>query len=267
MSNKNDSISRTLLVALLLCLVCSIIVAGAAVSLRPIQKENKLQDMRSNILAAAGMLEKDKSVNEQFEQIQTRIVNLREGRYATEAELQEIRDAGLNPEQFDQKKSASTPELSKSLKGGVDPAKINRLEKYAAVYVVKESGSENIKKLVLPIHGYGLWSTLYGFIALSGDLDTVEGLGFYSHAETPGLGGEVDNPKWKAQWNGKKLHDESGKLAIEVIKGSAEKGDQYKVDGLSGATLTTRGVNRLVRFWMSKDQFGHFLANIRKQRG
>lgn len=265
MSSNNDSISKTLLVAFSLCLVCSIIVAGAAVSLRPIQQANKLQDMHSNILAAAGMLEKDTPVNEQFKKIETRIVNLREGRYATEAELQEIRDAGLNPEQFDQNKSASTPALSESLKGGNDPAKINRLEKYAAVYMVKEG--EEIKKIVLPVHGYGLWSTLYGFIALSGDLETVEGFGFYAHGETPGLGGEVDNPKWKALWRGKKLYDPSGKLAIEVIKGAAPKNDPHKIDGLSGATLTTRGIDDLVRFWMGGEQFGGFLEYIKKQRG
>lgn len=264
MSSRNDSIAKTLTVALLLCLVCSVIVAGAAVSLRPIQKANKLQDMRSNILAAAGILQPDMPIDEQFKAIETRIVNLRTGQYANAEELQEIRDTGLNPDEFDQKKSATKAAISKSLKGGSDPAKINRLEKYAAVYLLKKGGV--LDKVILPIHGYGLWSTLYGFIALDGDLTTVSGIGFYSHAETPGLGGEVDNPKWKAIWHGKKAYSQSGELAIEVIKGHAAKGDKYKVDGLSGATLTTRGVNNLVRFWLSDAQLGGFLKQLKAQR-
>ncbi len=264
MSSNNDSIGKTLFVAILLCLVCSVFVAGAAVSLRPVQKANKLQDMRSNILAAAGILQPNVSIDEQFKAIETRIVNLRTGLYANAEELQEIRKAGLNPDEFEQKKSATKASISKSLKGGSDPAKINRLEKYAAVYLLNKDNK--LDKIILPIHGYGLWSTLYGFIALEGDLTTVSGIGFYSHAETPGLGGEVDNPKWKANWKGKQVYTQDHQLAIEVIKGHAAKGDLHKVDGLSGATLTTRGVNRLVRFWLSDEQLGGFLKHLKAQR-
>ena len=117
--------------------------------------------------------------------------------------------------------------------------------------------------MVLPIHGYGLWSTLYGFIALEGDLETIVGLGFYSHGETPGLGGEVDNPSWKAQWVGKKLYDSQGELAIQVVKGKAAPGDVNSVDGLSGATLTSRGVSNLVNFWLGDDAFGTFLSTAK----
>ena len=98
-------------------------------------------------------------------------------------------------------------------------------------------------------------------------MNTVVGLGFYDHQETPGLGGEVDNPRWKALWEGKKLFNPDGSIAISVIKGSVDtsvKGSEYKVDGLSGATLTTKGVHNLIQFWLGKDGYGPFIANMKK---
>ncbi len=258
MASNNDSIQKTLLVAILLCLFCSIIVAGAAVSLKPLQIANKQLDKNKNILAAAGLLVEGTSIEEQFKQITTRIVNLETSAYATDAELAEISAAGFNPEAFDQKKSSKNPKLSAKLDAAKDLAQIKRLEKFAAIYTVENNGV--VEKMVLPVHGYGLWSTLYGFVALEGDLETIVGLGFYSHAETPGLGGEVDNPSWKAQWVGKKLYDAQGELAIQVVKGKAAPGDVNSVDGLSGATLTSRGVSNLVNFWLGDDAFGKFLS-------
>ena len=133
---------------------------------------------------------------------------------------------------------------------------------YSTVYLVE--GDQGIERIILPIHGYGLWSTLYGFIALESDLNTVSGLGFYEHAETPGLGGEVDNPKWKALWPGKKVYaDGSYEPAIGLIKGKAPTGDMHKVDGLAGATLTSNGVTNLVKFWLGKNGFSPFLAKLK----
>ncbi len=261
MASNNDSIQKTLLVAILLCLFCSIIVAGAAVSLKPLQIANKQLDKNKNILAAAGLLVEGESIEEQFKQITTRIVNLETSAYATEAELAEITAAGFNPTAFDQKKSSKNPKLSAKLDADKDLAQIKRLEKFAAIYTVEKNGV--VEKMILPVHGYGLWSTLYGFLALEGDLETVAGLGFYSHTETPGLGGEVDNPSWKAQWVGKKLHGSDGQLAIRVIKGKAAAGSLHDVDGLSGATLTGRGVSNLVNFWLGEFAFGPFLSTAK----
>ena len=264
MASNNDSIQKTLLVAILLCLFCSIIVAGAAVTLKPLQIANKQLDKNKNILAAAGLLVEGPEapkVEEQFKQITTRIVNLETSAYATDAELKEISDAGFDPLAFDQKKSSKNPKLSAKLAADKDIASIKRLEKFAAIYTVEKDGV--VETMVLPVHGYGLWSTLYGFVALEGDLETIVGLGFYSHAETPGLGGEVDNPSWKAQWIGKKLYNAEGELAIQVVKGKAAPGDLNSVDGLSGATLTSRGVSNLVRFWLGNDAFGTFLSTAK----
>ncbi len=263
MSANNDSIQKTLLVAILLCLVCSVIVAGAAVGLRQEQRENKANDKKAAVLQAAGLYQAGVPVAEQFKQVTTRIVNLEAGRFATDAELDEIRAANLDPENFDQRKSSKLPALSRKLSGKEDKASIKRLEKFAAVYMIEKDGA--IETLVLPVHGYGLWSTLYGFIALEGDMETIAGLGFYSHAETPGLGGEVDNPKWKGMWIGKKLHNSKGDVAIKVAKGAAEEGNPNQVDGLSGATLTSRGVENLVNFWVGDMAFGKLLTQLKGQ--
>lgn len=250
---SNDSISKTIIVALALCIVCSVIVSTAAVMLRPAQQANKDLDRKTNILAAAGMLKDGVSVEEQFARIKTRAVDMATGKFTDAVDV----------ETYDQRKASKDPAMSTDL-GDDDLAKIGRRAKYSLVYVVEsESG---IDKIILPIKGYGLWSTLYGFVALESDLNTVAGLGFYEHAETPGLGGEVDNPNWKAQWVGKKSYDAENKQALTVIKGSVDNSRPeaiHQVDGLSGATLTSRGVDHLIKFWMGDDGFAPFLANLR----
>ncbi|UJJ31253.1 Na(+)-translocating NADH-quinone reductase subunit C [Halopseudomonas maritima] len=255
MSSKKESVVRTLTVALLVCLVCSVVVSAAAVALKPVQTTNRLQDKQRNILQIAGLYEEGRSIQEQFQQITPRLVDLRTGEFS---------DA-QDPLTFDQQKASKDPDMSQQLTGEQDIASIRRRADYSTVYVV-ENPDGSIKTLILPIHGYGLWSTLYGFMALESDLETVVGLGFYQHAETPGLGGEVDNPNWKAQWQGKVVYDESGDVDISVVKGSVDPNSpkaEHQVDGLAGATLTSRGVESLVRFWLGEDGFGPFLDHLR----
>lgn len=255
MSSKKESVARTLTVALLVCLVCSVVVSAAAVALKPVQTTNRLQDKQRNILQIAGLYDESRSIEEQFSQITPRLVDLRTGEFS---------DA-QDPLTFDQQKASKDPDMSQQLTGEQDIASIRRRADYSTVYVV-ENTDGSIKTLILPIHGYGLWSTLYGFMALESDLQTVVGLGFYQHAETPGLGGEVDNPNWKAQWQGKVVYDESGDVDISVIKGSVDPNNpkaEHQVDGLAGATLTSRGVESLVRFWLGEDGFGPFLDHLR----
>lgn len=254
MANK-DSIQYTIKVALSLCIVCSVIVATAAVMLKPMQQENKAKDFKSNILSAAGLLEGAKTVEEAFERVDTRIIELESGTFT---------DA-LDPEGFDQRQAGKDPDLSEKLDPTTDLAKIGRQERYAEVYFATNDEGEEI--LILPVRGYGLWGTLYGFLAVASDYNTVVGLTFYEHKETPGLGAEVDNPIWKAMWEGKKLYDEEGDVAISVIKGKVDEDTpnaEYKVDGLSGATLTSRGVHNLLQFWLGENGYKPFLENLKK---
>ncbi|MBJ6609089.1 MAG: Na(+)-translocating NADH-quinone reductase subunit C [Candidatus Thiothrix moscowensis] len=254
----NDSKAKTFGVALLLCLVCSVAVSAAAVALKPVQDENKLLDKKKNILQIAGLVKPGQSVEEAFKQVEARVVDLQTGAYVE----------GIDANTFDARAAAIDPKQNVVLTKEQDIASIKRRAKYATVYLVKNPQGQ-VQKIILPIHGYGLWSTLHGFIALQGDANTVVGLGFYEHAETPGLGGEVDNPQWKDKWPGKQVFDASGNLAIRVTKMAATEGEKaaHEIDALSGATLTSNGVNNLVKFWMGADGFGPYLQQFRKGGG
>ena len=251
--SSNDGIKKTLIVAFSLCIVCSVIVSTAAVLLKPAQEANKTLDRKRNILAAAGMLDETLTVDEQFAKVSSRVVDLRTGKFSDD----------VDPENYDQRKAAKDPATSLSLSSEEDIAKINRRENYALVYLVGVNNG-SYDKIILPIHGAGLWSTLYGFIALESDANTVAGLGFYEHGETPGLGGEVDNPRWKSQWPGKEVYKD-GEAALGLIKGSVDTNSAnapWQIDGLSGATLTSRGVSNLVQFWLGDNGFSLFLDNL-----
>ena len=255
MSAKGEGLGRVLTVALGLCLVCSIIVSTAAVVLKPAQQANKTLDLKRNILMAAGLLDPARSVEEQFEQVETRIVDLDEGRFVD----------GVDPATFDQREAAKDPESSRAIPSEQDVAKLVRREDQALVYLVRAENGD-LDKIILPIRGYGLWSTLYGFMALESDGNTVAGLGFYEHGETPGLGGEVDNPRWKSLWPGKQVY-RGDQVSIQVLKGSVPAGSNdaaWQVDGLSGATLTTKGVDNLVRYWLGEQGFKPLLDNLRQ---
>lgn len=258
MSKQQESTSRTLLVTLLVCLVCSVFVASAAVMLKPTQIENRLLDKQRSILSIAGLLEKGMSADDikalYAERIVAKVVDLETGTFT---------DA-LDPLTFDPLAAAKDPKLSHALSGEQDIASIRRLERFSTVYLVEQGGE--LETVVLPVRGYGLWSTLYGFMALQSDLDTVVGFGFYQHGETPGLGGEVDNPKWIGLWPGKQLFDENGELVVQIVKGNVDAESPqaiHQVDGLAGATLTSNGVNNLLHFWLGENGFGPFLAKLR----
>lgn len=255
----SESTSRTLLTALVICVVCSLVVAVPTVALKPLQDEQKLLDKQKAVLAAGHLLPMEptrKNIQAAFANLEVRMVDLASGEF-TEGD----------GKQFSLGAVLKDPAKSRALASEADPAGIRRQELAAPVYL-KRNDDGSIGKVILPVRGYGLWSTLHGFIALNGDGSKVDGLIFYQHAETPGLGGEVDNPKWRALWNGKELLNDQGELAITVVKGNADKTlpvYKHQVDGLAGATLTSKGVDSLVRYWLSDGGFGPFLNKIRSK--
>ncbi len=257
MSKNKDSVSQTLIVAFVLCIVCSVIVATAAVGLRSKQQANKLLDRNKNILAAAGLIQGASSkdeINRLFKKFEIGIINLETGQFLTEAELTNL---GIDPATYDVRKAAKDPALSTKLAPSDDLAAIGRVPLYTTAYVLREAGS--IKEVVLPVNGYGLWGTLYGFLALKGDGNTVVGLGFYEHKETPGLGAKVDEAEWKAQWPDKEIYDADRNIVIALKR---DPSGAHEVDALSGATLTTRGVENLLHFWMGPLGYKKFLNNL-----
>ncbi len=251
MASNNDSIKKTLGVVIGLSLVCSIIVSAAAVGLRPKQQANAVLDKQSKIIEVAGIEAAGKSIPELYAQnIEPRLVDFTSGDFVEG-------DAGA----YDQRKAAKDPAQSIRLSAEDDKAKIIRRANTGVVYLVKE-GNE-VSKVIIPVHGNGLWSMMYAFVAVETDGNTVSGITYYEQGETPGLGGEVENPAWRAQFVGKKLFDENHKPAIEVVKGGAPAGSEHGVDGLSGATLTGNGVQGTFDFWLGDMGFGPFLAKVR----
>lgn len=252
----SESAGRTLTVAAVLCGVCSVLVAGAVVVLKPMQTKNREIDFKKNILLSAGLLMPEVDVNKAFEQVESVIVNLENGEIVSD----------LDPNTFNQDKADKDPAYIETIAKKSDIAGIKRRAKYQKVYLVKQNGE--IDQIVLHVYGKGLWSTMKGFLALDKDAVTVRGFNFYSHAETPGLGGEIDNPEWLSQWPGKKVYDENMNPAIDVVKGKVNPNAanvEYKIDGLSGATLTSVGVENTFQFWLSENGYGKFLANFRNE--
>ena len=228
------------------CIICSLLVSTAAVTLKDRQEANSLLEKQKNVLMAAGLLKPGESldrtqVQQRFSEIEIVVLDLQTGTTYSKTKT---------PDQFDS-----------MLQTAEDP----KQNQYQVLYEVLTHGK--VELIVLPIVGKGLWSTMYGFLALDGDLNTIRGITYYQHGETPGLGGEVDNPRWKAKWVGRKAYDEEWKPAIRVIKGSAGSVEEapHQVDGLSGATLTSRGVSAMLAHWLGDEGYGPFLKKLRQE--
>lgn len=249
-----NTISGTLIVAVVLCLVCSLLVSGTAVALRDRIDANKLLNRQRNVLVAAGMY--DNAENEVseipglFEQVDAIGVQLpvRDGDASTAGEIVEMpQDVPTVP-----------------IPAELDLGGIKVRPTVASVYVIKGPDGQP-EQFVLPVYGKGLWSTLYGYLALKADIEAgmpVGGITFYEHAETPGLGGEVDNPNWKRQWPSKELFNANWQPTLEVTK-QGNANEPNEVDGISGATVTSNGVEGLVNYWLGADGFGPFLERYR----
>jgi Na+-transporting NADH:ubiquinone oxidoreductase subunit C len=244
-----DSIPKTIFTAVSVCLVASMIVSAAAVALRPAQAINALKDKQINILQVAGIYDPEIDVRDAFSAFEPRVVELSTGHFTDR----------FDQTGFNDRMAAEDPSISIALEN--DPAGIGRKALYATIYLLRDDAGE-IDKVILPIHGYGLWSTLYGYIALEENGNDIFGLQFYEHAETPGLGAEVDNPRWRALWNGTRLRDDAGALQITVAKSAPAAGADHHIDALAGATLTSVGVDNLIKFWMGQDGFAPFLKNL-----
>ena len=238
-----DSISNTLIVAIGLSLVCSIIVSSAAIVLKPIQVKNEELFRQQIILDVAGLMEPGVDINTLFEAIEPRTVDLETGNYADDGD----------------------PEVNVPIPSEVDEAGIGQRPRYMPVYLVMDG--ENVEQIILPVYGKGLWSTMLGYLSLAPDGNTIKGLRFYSHAETPGLGDQMDKEPWRALWVGKQVYGSGDEPEIRVVRGPVPAGaadPQHLIDGMSGATLTGNGISHLVRYWTGPHGFGPYLKNFRE---
>ena len=251
-----NSVGQTFGVALLLCVVCSVFVSGAAVMLKPTQDANKLLDKRRNILTAAGLADEAGTVDELFERIEARIVDLGTGEYRD--------DVDVNT--YDFIVAAADPQMGLAIPGDQDWAGIKRRARYVPVYLVQKRGQ--VDKVILPI---------YGKDVVQERLEREYGIGLLATApsvayrvlSTDGSIIEVDNPSWKALWNGKQAFGADGSVQIEVVRGAADPaapGFEHRGDGLSGATITSRGVHDMLRYWLGDSGYGKYLDRLRPQK-
>ena len=271
---NKDSLPNTFLVATTLCLTCALIVSAASVSLRPLQLENAQRDRRNNILQVSGFtpeeIKEDGGIKKVFEsRFDVEIIDLDTGddaRVECQDAMNKAKDKEVNlGEEYDQLwASKLNPEkgLSEKLDKKADVCGIKSREKYSEVFIMKSlEGKPEL--YVFPVRGNGLWSLMQGYLAVKPDFQTVVGLTFYQQAETPGLGGEVQNPDWKALWKDKKIYDD-GEVKLAVIKGN-KAGNDYGVDALSGATITSNGVTNMIDFWMGSKGFGPYIEKMKNE--
>lgn len=242
------SVGRTLGFAAAVCVGCAVIVASTAVGLRDRIDENRQLDRQSKVLQVSGLLQ--------------------EG--ATPLDIAQRFDSAVSPYRVELSSGAVLSEEAEhkeqtALRAAPENAAgVREIPTVQTVFRVRRSDGD---LWVLPIEGKGLWSTMYGYLALDArDLTTVYGIEFYEHGETPGLGGEIDNPRWKASFAGRQAFDGAGNAVLEVARrqaGSALE-DPHRVDALTGATLTARGVTETLRFWLGDHGYGPFLVRQRR---
>jgi len=252
MPRDKERPAQVLLVATLVCVVCALLVSTAVVLLRPIQDRNALLQRQRDILDVTGLYQPGEGLASQFEKIEPHLVDLSSGQYVE----------GGDAVRFDIAKQSRDPRSSVPVPGEADIAKIHRRSAAMPVFLVR--GESGIETVVLPVHGYGLWSTMYAYVALDGRGERVKGVTFYSHAETPGLGAEIEGERWRSTWIGKRLVDDQGQVRFDIAKGAAPAaGADYHVDALSGATLTSNGVEYMIHYWLGEQGYGPYLDRLR----
>lgn len=258
---NNDSPLKAVLVVLLVVLVTSSLVSAAVVLLRPIQLNNQRLEQGRNVLQLTGLLTLQPTPVEQdiirlYRDLDTRILDLDTANFS----------AGLDPLRLDERQAERSPEHSVEIPAPLDLAKLGRRSRYVRVYLVWQD--DRLERIILPMHGKGMWSTLYGYLALEADLNTIAEATFYEQNETAGMGDQVTRPDWLARWRGRKIYDEQGDLRFAVAGGRVEPDStaaQYSVDALTGATVTADAVTALVRYWFGPHGYQPFLEHLRQQ--
>lgn len=258
-----ESTKKTIGVALGVSLVCSVLVSATAVSLQERQEDNRAGSTLRTILDDLDLIREDELIARARERTEPVIVELATGEIVPE----ERYDETLNLEDFNIDVLAAHPDYGREVPAEKDFARLVRTPRFMKIYVVREREGDAVEKYALPIYGRGLYSMMHGVIALKPDLRTVDSITFTEHGETPGLGGEIENPAWKRSWRGKEALGDDGEVIIEVLTGAVDPSRpeaNRQIDGLTGATFTTRGVDQLVKFWLGEEGYGPTIGRLRE---
>jgi Na+-transporting NADH:ubiquinone oxidoreductase subunit C len=258
---KKDSPQYAILVVMITAVVCSSLVSAAVVMLRPIQLNNQMLDRSRNIMQLTGLLPleqtvKDDQMLELYKSLDQRLIDIDAAGYNVE----------IDPNSFNIRRAVNDPELSVAIPTAQDLAKLGRRSRFAPVYLVWDE--DTLDRLILPVRGNGMWSMLYGYIALEPDLNTISGMTFYEQNETPGLGDAITHPHWLEQWSGRQVYDFDGNPRFKVGEGIVPPGSAtagYEVDAITGATVTGKAVTSLMHYWFGPHGYQKFLTALREQ--
>ena len=251
---------NALLMVVMVAFVCSVLVSLSAVGLRPIHVRNQLVERSRNIVALAGLVEPGADLSNDevlaaIEQMDIRVLDIDTGNF----------DDSIDVTTFDARTARNDPATSVAIEPDNDLAGLGRRSRYEVVYLAYDGNG--LERVVLPIVGQGMWSTLYGYVALEDDLSTIAAASFYEQAETAGLGDKITDPSWLSKWEGVRLYGNDGGYRFRVAPGPVEPASaaaDFQVDGISGATVTSSAVSRLMGYWFGPDGYLPFIENLRE---
>ncbi len=257
----NNDPRKAVIVVALVAVICSSLVSAAVVLLRPIHLNNQLLERSRNIMQLTGLVAPGQRLDDEqmlalFKSLDMRIADIDTGGF----------DDSIDANTFDQRRSAGDPRLAVAVPANQDLAKLGTRSRFATVYLVWEGNA--LKRIILPIRGAGMWSMLYGYLALEGDMNTIAAASFYEQTETPGLGDQITRPDWLAKWRGRKVYDDLGDPVFAVGPGRIAPDSPaalHRVDALTGATITGDAVTSLVHYWLGPHGFQPLLNQLREQ--
>lgn len=230
----------------ILTIILGLLLSGTSVVLKPLQDKQVDLDNKKKILGAVmdiSSIEDPNAILELYEKRFTSVVIDVNGKILE-------KDKKGNPT------IAEKVNIQKNYK----MSKEDRM--YPVFQFMSESNPNQVEAYIFPMWGAGLWDWISGFVAVGSDLNTIKGVAFDHKTETPGLGARITSEEIKDRYKGKKIFDASGELvSVSMIKG--EKGeplDDHHIDGLSGATLTGKGVNRMMLHYM--ECYSAFIKNV-----
>lgn len=235
MGINKDSNQFTFGFAIAMVVVVGVVLAVTAMGLKPFQRENIQQEKMQDILAAINVQATRQESKTQFYDYVTKRVALNHDGEIIKEESGDI--ATLDDGQDAYEQDPFNVQVRKEFKGM--PAS----ERQYPLYICEKDGEQFF---VIPMVGKGLWGPIWGYVSLYGDGKTVYGATFDHKGETPGLGAEISTPAFQKQFKETKIFDESGEfVSVSVVKSGAE-GNPHKVDGITGGTITSDGVDEMI---------------------
>lgn len=253
---NKDSVLGTFTIIIGFCLVCSVLVSSAVVALDPFKAAAIANDRQVSILRVSGFETQGTVAQTYADHIQAQLLDTESGSI--------LADRQAEADGYNFASLAKNPEFSIAIPAEEDQAGIRTRTKLMPIYFAHDENG-TVTRVILPFYGAALWSTAYGYVAVAPDGNTIKAVTFYSHGETPGLGGEIDNPRWQALWVDKQIENAAGELAFTIKKNAAKEGESaaFEVDALSGATLTTNGIRNAAQYWLGT-VYKPFLDQLRK---